>query len=131
MAKTRTKKHCGYCGSHHPVQQCPAYRKMYRTFGKTNHFKAVCRNNKRRRGTVHVIEQEAKNYNHIDTVTINSIRSFSKCFVMQQLITKINKIAQVFLVPKNGEAMLGMLDIETLDVLTIKYNAIHMQTHNK
>ena len=40
-------------------------------------------------------------------------------------------LGRFFLVPRNGQALLGMPDIETLDVLTIKCNTIGIQTQNK
>ena len=67
------KQNCGYCGSGNPHQQCPAYGQMCWVCRKTNHFKAVCRNNNGRRVRGHDMEQEATNDNQIDMVNINCI----------------------------------------------------------
>ena len=39
------RKKCGYCGSDHPHRQCPAYGRIYKNCGETNHFKGVGRSN--------------------------------------------------------------------------------------
>ena len=77
VAKTpeQMTQNCAYCGSGHPCRQYPAYGKMC---GKTNHCKALCRNNDGRREMVHEIEEETTVENSIDIVNINSIRSSSK-----------------------------------------------------
>ena len=36
-------------------------------------------------------------------------------------------MCRFFVVPGNGQALLGILDIETLDVLTVNCNTKHMQ----
>ena len=41
--KQRWLKNFKYCGRWHAQRQCPVYSKSCRGYGKTNHFKTLCR----------------------------------------------------------------------------------------
>ena len=43
----------------------------------------------------------------------------------------INKKGEFFVLPGNGQALLGIPDTDTLHVLTINCNTIDMQTQNE
>ena len=63
-------------------------------------LKAVCRSNKNRRVAMHEIEQEATNENHIDIVTIISIRSNSKLSIIVVKL-KMSSIQKSAIIPHN------------------------------
>ena len=71
---THQRGPCRYCGQSHAPRQCPVYRKMCAAFGKTGHFRNVCRS--KRSHAVHEVEidMEAESQEEdTEIVSINSV----------------------------------------------------------
>ena len=51
-------KACGYCGTQHERNRCPAYKKKCAVCGRLNHFARVCRSNMRRQHLQEVTEEQ-------------------------------------------------------------------------
>ena len=63
--KNRVIKKCKYCGTGHPLRQCPAYGKMCGGCSNANHFKVACRSAQwqglkliKNSKSVHVVKQD-------------------------------------------------------------------------
>ena len=74
---THTTSHrgpCRYCGGSHMPRQCPAYGKTCTGYGKTDHFRKVCRSKRdcKVNGVGIEMVQEIQE-EEIETVSINSI----------------------------------------------------------
>ena len=100
QTKTPTKQMCRYCGSSHPLRQCPAYGKTCIECSKIGHFRVVCRSKRAR--AMNEVEQEAvqdiAEENNIDSVSINSIHFNKNCSV-QTVNLKMSAGSNIIMVP--------------------------------
>ena len=92
QTKMPAKHICRYCGSSHPLGQCPAYAKKCTECSKIGHFRVVCRSRGAR--AMNEVEQEAAQdsaeENSIDSVNINSIH-FNKQLCNKSKIKNISR----------------------------------------
>jgi transposase InsO family protein len=72
---------CGNCGRKHDPEQCPAFGKQCHACGKWNHFKELCRAERKRDGPrgaprykpIHELEQQYDYADELEMFTIDSI----------------------------------------------------------
>ena len=79
---------CRYCRQSHAPRQCPVYGKMCAAFGKTWHFRKVCRS--KRNCAVHEVEMDMETESQEEDTEIVSINSV---YINKKMVKHNDKIA--------------------------------------